>query len=208
MRRSNVNDETAETPITDEPNRRPGWWRRIVETLDATVTTKVKHLLGTVAVAFIVVGLVFNAIQNNSDADRAGDARTASLLSYTADVRAYDAQVSLYEGCLSKVATRVIVRQKLIDQNESTLAVATALRRVVELVDFSIVIDPTLATALYAEIDDAIATVNKNRAAIDTDYAEYPANECPASPPTPPKVPENIADLIPPDGEPPVASDG
>lgn len=82
------------------------WWSDFLDLMDEEVTTKRKHLIGTCAVAFAVVGMVFNLLQNNSqrDAERARDDSLRGA--YVAQLSAHRTSQALYAACLDRVAAR------------------------------------------------------------------------------------------------------
>jgi hypothetical protein len=147
-------------------------WDRWVEVVNRTVTTKVKHLLGTIIVAFASFGFITWQVRALQEADRQQDLREAADATYEVDLRAYDVAVIQHHQCLARIETREQVRERFI-------ASAEAKRRLVDVVAANTNNPDSPAIA------DLYAVVEAELEAIDAELPSLTAAACPPQPERP-----------------------
>lgn len=82
--------------------------------MNAVVVTKVKHLIGTIVVLFVMFGLITLQVRSLTEANRANDVRDAALANYQVQIDLYSSQVVQRENCTAGVAIREVYRGRLI----------------------------------------------------------------------------------------------
>lgn len=173
---------------------RPDWLKGsgLRAALDQTVTTKVKHLVGTGLVALLVVMAGVVALKTNFASDRRADATALAETDYFNALRIFDTQTVQRKQCLDRVETRVEVRGIMIGFNQIDVAQNATLRGILVMIDEA---DdrPTseILAAAIALTDAQDAQIRTQRSAIDTDYALLDPVDCPAEP-VEPEVPDSL----------------
>lgn len=171
-----------------------GWWTGsgLRATLDQTVTTKVKHLVGTGLMALLVVLAGALALRINFASDRKADATDAAEVGYFSDLRIFDTQTVQRKQCLDRVDTRIEVRNIMIGFNQIDVAQNATLRGILVMIDEADD-NPTtpIVLAALALVDAQDTQITTQRQAIDTDYALLDPADCPEEP-TLPVVPDSL----------------
>jgi len=151
--------------------------RGLRELLNLTVETKVKHILVTIAVAFLTFGLVFYMVEGNGNRDLAREQRANAVVTYQAALRVYDTQVTQVNQCNARYEGRQSARALFTAQNQTIRSILTI---VDELHDGT---NPVLVQSFHQlDLQDAL---------IEVTYPAGEANTCPP-PPTLPVVPETL----------------
>ena len=149
------------------------------EYLDQTVTTKIKHLLLLIVVAFSIFGLLAWSVNYQIDSERADDLRAATLVGYQAEVNNYNVALFQHEACLANSRAAEANRNRFI-------ASAEAKRQMIEaLIQFSSA-DPE--SPLIAEL---FRVVDESKREVENDTNLLPPEACPPKP-TMPQLPDSL----------------
>lgn len=169
--------------------------------MNAEVTTKVKHLVGTAFVALVVVVSGVVAIKTVSDHARQRDQvrieadRISNIeRDYFAAARLYDTQVVQRNACLDRVESRDGVRKEMFGFNDIDKKQNATLSGILTLIDEQQPGPPSeiLATALALTAAQDVA-IDEQRADIDISFPELFVEDCPPMPDEIP-VPESLRD--------------
>lgn len=97
--------------------------RSAMEVGNRRVVIKVKHILETIVVLFLVFGLITWQVSALSEASRQGDLREAREASYRAELVAYQIAEAQFEACQGRIETRVINRERFLASNLAMRAI-------------------------------------------------------------------------------------
>lgn len=162
----------------------PRTWSELMDLLDATVETKIKHLLGTIFVAFCVFGLIFYMVESNGNRDLSREERANDVQTYQAELRIYDTQVAQVVQCNNRFDSRQAAKALFISQNNS-------MRNILNIISAA---NPNtnpnspILLSLFAEVD-------AQDARIGIEYPPDEVNECNALP-APPVVPRSLVGAV------------
>lgn len=90
---------------------------------DQRVVVKVKHIIGTIFVLFIVFGLLTWQNTARSEASRQDDLRGASEAAYRAEVVAFQVVDYQIEVCMARIDSRVVNRERFMASNLAMRAI-------------------------------------------------------------------------------------
>lgn len=138
-----------------------------------------RRVIAVIVVSGLIGYGIFHKIELNDAHDRARDRDAQLRDDFLDDLRAYDIANTQFTACLNSVNSRNALREALFGQN-------TLVNNIVTVIDNYV---PEQADPL---IKDLYAQVTTNATQIATDYAAYPADHCPASPPKPPVPPDGL----------------
>ena len=146
--------------------------------LNSIVVTKIKHLLGTIVLLFVMFGLITWQVRSLTEAAHDSDRRDAALVAYQTQIDLYASDVRARENCLTAVTTREVLRARFE-------GILSTLDRYTDIIDLgaSPEHDP-----LIVDLHETVATERTNLA---DDLKVLDPDKCPPMP----KRPEFNPDL-------------
>ncbi len=96
------------------------------EIWDRRVVVKIKHILETIVVLFVVFGLITWQVGTLLESSRQGDLRDARGEVYQAQLNTYQISLNQYEACQAQIEQRLIDRERFTASNLTLRAVVDA----------------------------------------------------------------------------------